>query len=74
MRYIVALKHDLSLRRNWIGESFQHIDHKCSRETLILQCGEFSLVRILSELIPSEVEEIFFGSYFRYFELDFLSF
>ncbi len=39
-----------------------------SREALVLESGELSLVCIFSELITSEVEEIFFGSDFGSFE------
>jgi hypothetical protein len=72
MRYIITFEYNLSLRRNWIGELLKYIHHMSSREALVLECCEFSLVRIFSELISSEVEEIFFGSDLGNFELDFL--
>ena len=70
MRYIITLEDDLSLSRHWIGESPQYIGHVSPREALVLQSCEFSLVGIFTELVLCEVEEIFFGSDSRSFELD----
>ena len=70
MRYIIALEYDLSLGRYWIRESPQYVRHMSPREALVLQSCELSLVRIFTELVLCEVEEIFFGSDSRSFELD----
>ena len=70
MRYIITLEYDLSLSGHWIRESRQYIRHMGSRQALVLQSCEFSLVGIFTELVLCEVEEIFFGSDLRRLELD----
>ena len=39
-------------------------------EDLVFERCEFPFIGILPELIPSEVEEFFFGSYLRDLDLD----
>ena len=56
MRYIIALKGDLSFLRYWVAESCQDIRHVTSRQSRVLESGKLRLICIFSNLVLSEVE------------------
>ena len=56
MRYIIALKGDLSFLRYWIAESCQDIRHVTPRQSRVLESGKLRLICVFSDLVLSEVE------------------
>ena len=59
MRYIIALEGDLSFLRYYVAESCEDIRHVTPRQSRVLESGELRLICVFSDLVLSEVQELF---------------